>query len=233
MALSVFESSKKYLGLVPVIIGGGGPAGGGSLPFQMQHQLQTQWCWAAVTASTAAYYASNGGWTQCKVVNALLQQAVCCASGNSTACNQPFYLDRALSRTGNLSALTTGKLSLGQVWAEIDAGRPIGVRIGWGGGGGHFVALSGYFPAGYSPTGYSTTGRVQVQDPWFGPSSTDYLAFSTRYQGFGSWTHTYRTVGTGTHTTNTHHTVGEGASDGHSTTGTSTWCLPIGRASPQ
>jgi hypothetical protein len=206
MALTMFEASVKYLGLVSVPVGGGAAVGGSALPFQMQHQLQTQWCWAAVTASTAAYYRS-GPWTQCSVVNALLAQTACCVSGNSAFCNQPFYLDRALTRTGNFSALAPGKLSLVDLNAEIEAGRPIGVRVGWGGGGGHFLAV----------TGASRTGTLQVADPWFGTSTTDYLTFSTRYQGFGTWTHTYRTKG-------------QGALHGNPTAGTSTRCIPAGRA---
>jgi len=68
---------------------------------------------------------------------------------------------------------------------EIAAGRPIGVRIQWVQGGGHFVTISGY-----------SDDVVEVSDPWYGDSPVDYLTFKTRYQGIGRWSHSYRTART-------------------------------------
>jgi hypothetical protein len=60
-------------------------------------------------------------------------------------------------------------------------GRPLGVRIGWAGGGGHFVVLDGWIgPA-----------SVDIQDPWYGHSVYNYSVFTTRYQGTGAWTDSY------------------------------------------
>ena len=69
---------------------------------------------------------------------------------------------------------------------EIDAGRPISVRIGWAEGGGHNPVVVGY----RSDTGGDWVG---VADPWYGPSDVRLTTFSTAYQGSGSWTDTYRT----------------------------------------
>jgi hypothetical protein len=74
------------------------------------------------------------------------------------------------------------------VQAEIDNGRPLGVRIGWSGGGGHFNVLSCYTWR-RRPSLHS----VQVEDPWYGTSVWDYDAFRTAYQGSGSWTNSYKT----------------------------------------
>src|SRR5262245_50136888 len=116
------------------------------LSFAMQHQQQTQWCWAAVSTSVSLYYDPSSTWTQCTVVNAELGQTTCCNNGSSAACNQPWYLDLALTRTGNLTAVTGGTTTFAGIRSEIDAGRLLGVRIGWSGGGGHFVVLEGYKP---------------------------------------------------------------------------------------
>ena len=50
----------------------GGLFGWHRIPFVMQHQQQTQWCWAAVSVSVSHYYSPWSGWTQCAMVNAEL-----------------------------------------------------------------------------------------------------------------------------------------------------------------
>src|SRR4051812_3661324 len=134
------------------------------LPFAMQQQLQSNWCWAACTCSTSAYYLANTPWGQCTLVNAALEQAACCGDGSNAACNIAWYLDRALELTDNLNMRTVGALGWDQIRDEIDAGRPIGARIGWSGGGGHFVMLTGYRRAG-------SAQEVEVEDPFTGRSS--------------------------------------------------------------
>jgi hypothetical protein len=157
------------------------------LTFTMQHQQQTQWCWAAVSTSVSHYYDSSSTWTQCTVANAELGQTTCCQNGSSAACNVPWYLDDALQRTGNLNAFSGGAASFADVRTEIDSGRPLGVRIGWSGGGGHFAVIEGYKPG-------PGTQRVAIDDPWYGASDLTYSGFQSGYQGTGSWTHSYTTV---------------------------------------
>ncbi len=65
---------------------------------------------------------------------------------------------------------------------EINACRPLCLRIGGTDGGGHFVALTGY--------GIDT---VNVADPWYGTSTREFSGFPASYQGGGGWTHTYLT----------------------------------------
>jgi hypothetical protein len=153
------------------------------LTFTMQHQQQTNWCWAAVATSVTLFYSSAGTWTQCSLVNAELGQTTCCTDGSTSQCNQAWYLDLALTRVGNLDHVAGGSIALSGVEQEIDAGRLVGVRIGWSGCGGHFVALEGYQEGG--------AGFVYVEDPWYGPSYVGYDTFRSMYQGSGSWTHTY------------------------------------------
>jgi hypothetical protein len=156
------------------------------LNFTMQHQLQTQWCWAATSVSVAHYYVPWSSWTQCEMANQEMGQTTCCADGSTTQCNQPNVLDAPLNRAGVLDHMQGGVVAFSVVRQEIDAGRPLAWRIGWSGGGGHFAVIEGYQVSGAS--------WVAVDDPWYGESD---VALSTLtgggYQGSGTWTHTYFT----------------------------------------
>ncbi|WP_084534662.1 papain-like cysteine protease family protein [Nocardia yamanashiensis] len=156
------------------------------LDFQMQHQQQTQWCWAATSTSVAAYFNAATPWTQCTVVNAEVGRNDCCGGAASTApCNQPWWLDRALTRVGHFNQMTT-PLTTVQLAAELNQSTPVGARVGWSGGGGHFMVLRGRFTSG-------ATEYVSVADPWYGDSDVTDDAFRNRYQGTGTWTHSYKT----------------------------------------
>ena len=158
------------------------------LCFTMQHQEQTQWCWSAVATSVAHYYNAASTWTQCTLVNAEFGRTDCCTAPSSSNCNQPWYLDSVLTRVGHLASFTGGSTSFANVCTELDNGRPLGVRIGWFGGGGHFNVL-----ACYTRNPLFRLQSVQVEDPWYGPSVWDYDTFRTNYRSAGSWTHSYRT----------------------------------------
>ncbi len=157
-----------------------------ALPIKVQHQLQTNWCWAACATSASAFYDPGTTWGQCTLVNAELGQTTCCDNGASGSCNVPWYLDRVLTRTGNFTSKKSGTASFETIRSEIDAGRPVGARIGWRGGGGHFVMLTGYRKAG-------GVREIEVQDPWTGRSSLPIDVFATNYKSSGTWTHTYLT----------------------------------------
>jgi hypothetical protein len=159
-------------------------AAGQLLAFTMHHQEQTNWCWAAVATSTAGFYESNTGGAQCELVNAELGLATCCASGSDADCNVAWYLEDALQHVDHLRDFSGNKATWDTVTAEIDAGRALGVRIAWEGGGGHFVIVAGYDSNGE---------MLEIRDPWWGDSSVAYDSFPDTYQGRGSWTHSYRT----------------------------------------
>jgi hypothetical protein len=66
---------------------------------------------------------------------------------------------------------------------EVDGDLPLGVRIQWAGGGGHFVAIGGYDEA---------NSIVTVLDPLESePVPVDYDALTSSYDGIGSWSHSY------------------------------------------
>jgi hypothetical protein len=153
------------------------------LSFAMQSQEQSNWCWSAVATSTSLFYDTSSGWVQCTVVNDELGQTTCCADGSTTDCNQVWFLERALTRTNNLNTWQAGSLSASAIRSQLSAGRPLGVRIGWSGGGGHFVILHGI----------DSSSTVTVSDPIYGTSTMSLSTFKTNYQGTGSWTHSYLT----------------------------------------
>jgi hypothetical protein len=155
------------------------------LCFQMQHQQQTNWCWAAVSTSVAQYYDPATSWTQCAVANGELGRTDCCGGAASTSCNVYGTLNTALTRVGHLDRMVSGGATFQEVDDEIDAERPLGLRVAWSGGGAHFLAVIGYLEG--------VVEYVAVDDPIYGKSDLTFSALTTSYQGSGSWTHTYYT----------------------------------------
>ena len=155
------------------------------LSFNMEAQTQSNWCWAATSKSVSHFYWVLSTWTQCLVASGELPPNNCCASPVPAPCNVPWYLDRALTRTNNFVS-STGPVSFQTVRDEINAGRPVGARVGWSGGGGHFMVIYGYSSVG-------GTDYFDIDDPIYGKSHLTVAAFSNSYQGSGTWTHTYFT----------------------------------------
>ena len=153
------------------------------LPFAMQTQQQTMWCWAAVATSVALYFGPASGWTQCQVAGATLGRPDCCGPPPASPCNTPNYLDRALSAVSHFSHMAPGQVTPQVLDVELAASRPLAVRIQWAGGGGHFIALAGVLLA--------SQPYVGVVDPWYGPSDVAVSALGGSYQGSGTWDHTY------------------------------------------
>lgn len=152
------------------------------LAFDMQHQTQSNWCWAATATSVSRFYWKISSWTQCLVANAELNLDHCCDDDVPNACNVTWWLAKALQRTNNFVSVT-GPASFQTVRDEIDAGRPVGARIGWDDGGGHFMVIYGYSIVG-------NTNYFDIDDPIYGKSHIPMSEFSDNYQGNGTWTDT-------------------------------------------
>jgi hypothetical protein len=160
-------------------------AGGKHLAVTVDHQQQSNWCWAAVAAGVATFYGTNVK-SQCQIVSDVLPNAPaggCCPDG--AACNQQYQLLKALAYVGHLAA--TGSedhpLDKATLQAEITAGRPVGVQITWRDtGGGHFVAATG-----------CAGNVIDVRDPLWGPTTTSYTKLVEDYRGRGNWSRSYRT----------------------------------------
>jgi hypothetical protein len=155
------------------------------LGFQMQHQQQGNWCWAAVAASVSRFYNTASTWTQCLVANSELGRNDCCGAGGPGACNRYGYLDVALTQVGNFDHMIWSSATFASASGEIDGGRPLGLRVAWSGGGAHFLAIIGYLDDG--------EGYLAVDDPIYGKSDVSYATLKSNYQQTGSWTHSYYT----------------------------------------
>jgi hypothetical protein len=178
----------------PAILGasplGGAPSSSHSVGFSIQHQNWDNWCWAAVSASVAAFY-GNAAWReQCVVAAAELAPCNCCGGDGprqgAGGCNNPWFLDRALTRVGHFDRMIIGLQSYATLQAELNANRPFGCRIEWRGGtNAHFVVVGAW---------QIEDGEeyVVVYDPIAGRKDMTYTELCSSYANTGdSWTHSY------------------------------------------
>ncbi|MFO1055890.1 MAG: papain-like cysteine protease family protein [Dongiaceae bacterium] len=163
----------------------------GATGFAVQHQQQDNWCWAAVSSSVAGFLAAGSGWTQCKVVNAELGRGDCCGDSANGPCDTPWYLDAALTRVGCFRSMKAGPASFDDLREEVKARRVLCARIGWDGGGGHFVGITGW------SIGTSGTQYLAIEDPFYSHADVTYQGFVSAYRNAGSWTHSYFTGSAG------------------------------------
>jgi Papain-like cysteine protease AvrRpt2 len=161
----------------------------GKLAFKIQPQLQSNWCWAAVSTSVSHFFSVASAWTQCLVANTTLPRTDCCGAGaaDPAKCNTYGYLDQALTTTGNLRQMQARPLSFAEVQTEIGASKPVGSRVGWFGGGGHFMAIVGWLVAD------SGEQYLDIADPIFLDSQIPFNSYASAYQSGGDWTHSYLT----------------------------------------
>ena len=141
------------------------------LAFNMEAQQMSQWCWAATAKSVSHFYWRWSTWRQCLIVNGELNLTTCCQRGlhRLRDCNRPWWLERALTRTNNFRNMI-GQASFQQVRDEIDLGRPVGVRIGWGDGTGHFAVIYGY-------SRWGGTEYFDIDDSLYGKSHLSVAVF--------------------------------------------------------
>ncbi len=164
--------------------------------FDVQRQQQSNWCWAAVTTSLLNFFNEENSLAQCQVVQQCLSllsdfdsaATDCVQHSRSKACNRTFKLPDALDEMDLLFARCNYALTLDEVRQQIHAGVPVGVRIGWRGGGGHFVLITAVFD---EPEG-EVQSWLRVADPL--DQAASYITWQTlrdRYKGSGRWTHSY------------------------------------------
>jgi hypothetical protein len=167
--------------------------------FEMQPQIESDWCWAAVAVSMNNYLdpqpnTAGDMWDQSSLATAVLAQElqwnppVDCSKDPNQICDVPAKLDTALSVTGNLranGALSNSYLDFASIKSWLGLLLPIGARMLWPSGGAHFVAFSGYeeFDDG--------SQLVLVQDPLYGPGFHDFASLQGQYICGGTWQDTY------------------------------------------
>ena len=160
---------------------------------EMEEQEQDLWCWAAVAVSLHRFLDAED-LTQGNVATQVLQGTRQIGAGvncdnDPGLCNYRARLDDALRCTNNLKQngfLRGQYLTFDAVKNWVNANLPVGARIVWSGGGGHFVVVDGYrqFQSG--------ARQVHVEDPLHGPSLQFYEDFVQAYPpGSGHWQDTY------------------------------------------
>ncbi len=160
------------------------------LPFTLQEQLGINWCWAAVSQGVAEFY-GIGSWTQCEIASRTLpgSRNCCTATPRGGPCDETYYLHEALTTVGHLGGPPTGPLSATEIQAQLQQNRPIGVRIRWQSGRGHFIVLTGYLDGRRS--------YVEVHDSASDsrdPTELSLTHLMTRYAGLGIWSHSFVTM---------------------------------------
>jgi len=157
-----------------------------TLDFTMQMQQRTNWCWAAVAASVAAYCRPTNAAAQCAIANVELVRDDCCepSPSNLPSINVPHMLGSALQQVGCLEEESPHQASRQAVRREINEKRlPVCALIIWSQdepsygaarSGSHFVAITGY---------RTDTHALVIDDPMFGPTiETSFVQFCTDYQ---------------------------------------------------
>ena len=123
------------------------------IPFDIEQQRCTEWCWAAVVAAVCRAYGDDGSPGQCEIASLIFGPNICtrcdCVADPFASCNQPrnlaVVLDRVQHDRGN-SPQGTARLGLEDIKKDIDLGHPIvvAVRLDDPASSGHAVAIYGY-----------------------------------------------------------------------------------------
>jgi hypothetical protein len=192
MSVPDFMGPLRTINLNTIGAAGGAAAAGqgpssGKLPLNISAQTESNWCWAAVSSSVSSFYNAASAWSQCLIANSAFSRNDCCAGGASTTCNQQFYLERALSITQNLKSFLQRSITFAEIQAEIGLRAPVGTRVLWNGGGGHFQAICGWL------VGPSGVQYIDVTDPIYLNTQIPFASFASSYQSGATWTHSYLT----------------------------------------
>ncbi len=158
----------------------------GAAPTQLAvpyfRQDGNNWCWAACAEMVFRYYNVNS-LSQCDLASA--QFNLQCTDPPSTACDQPEWPDNVYPKYQmGFTAIKT-PMSLSDVTAEINSGRPVEVYYAWTGGGAHVALITAVYAG----------GEVWVDDPapQNGPGRRTFTAVQNAYT-LGRWAMSYRGI---------------------------------------
>lgn len=164
--------------------------------FELERQKRGNWCWAAVSNSLLSFFDAANERTQCDIVKECFgltkgyeMDVDCCQHTRHKECNRTFKLVDALDILGVASMRCNYPLSLDEIRHQINQGVPVGVRIGWRGGGGHFVVITAVGPPAPQGDNFTWLRVADPKDP--AASYITYRTLKQRYKGEGEWTHSY------------------------------------------
>jgi hypothetical protein len=154
---------------------------------KFQQQEHTEWCWAAVATMIAHFYDAATALKQCDVAISTLENRTCCAQSLPAKCNVPAELEPALRAVNRFVPPSVGPLGQDGLMDKTDAETPVCARIGYSGGGGHFVAIKGY------DNRRNGNLFLLISDPEKGERIVLFTEFRDHYRGKGTWTDSYFT----------------------------------------
>ena len=149
-----------------------------------KYSEESQWCWAACTASVLGYFKKKI--QQCNIVNFAWSLKTCC--DDPAPCNNghtPSGMHSVLKHWCVSSQKMSRSLSFSELKTEIKLKRPIIIGLMWAAGGGHALVAWGY--------NEGDKQKVYTMDPapgkGYGIANYEYL----KHQANGwTWTHTLR-----------------------------------------
>jgi len=139
--------------------------------FRLQRQQQTEWCWAAVTASMMEFMTPEHAATQSEVVAQTLKSA---AAQSAEDLNRPEDITKAARMMGLEEGTRYGNVSRDTMRWLVNEGTPIPIQINWRNnarkngslGSGHYVVVNAICDEAKGKT------LVQIEDPWVGEKLT-------------------------------------------------------------
>ncbi len=150
--------------------------------FQLDKQLEPNWCWAAVSTAVCRYFEPLRPLDQ----NALATHILGRDNNQGESLEAAFQGCGELGVALNLRTLSKWHLNFESIRGWIDLGIPILVLIRWfDGPRGHFVVITGY---SVSRTG---EGWLDIADPLYENSTLPYDVFVSAYKRQGHWFNTY------------------------------------------
>jgi hypothetical protein len=161
------------------------------MSFPIEPQRETNWCWAAVSSSVDHYFNPHSTLNQCGIAGRFLKRDCCTDPDN---CDTAMALQDVLGPLARLDHPIVGPVHFVDIKNEIDARRPVAVRVEWFDGNAHFVVICGYT---IHQSGLRT---IDVADSFYGDVfggtysgiwTIDFDLFPASYQQGGEWTATF------------------------------------------
>lgn len=113
--------------------------------YVVDRQLQSNWCWAAVTASLARFYQEDHFADQVKLVSGILKKEYCCSGNGCSTCNRPWYVGEALDHVDVLQNAMPYPVSKKELMEELICNRPVVIVVKWHHAAtGHILVVSGF-----------------------------------------------------------------------------------------
>lgn len=162
-----------------------------ALNFSIQQQEMGYWCWLAVAASVADFFAgAQGSHRQCDLAQMLVPSLPsgtrCCDDPTPGACDQTGFLSDALKHVSHFNRTEKHLSSFSTIENEITSGNPVALLLVYRAGIPHTVAVSDAYE-------YNNQQILVVDDPdsLYGPGIT--ILHGATHVPTASWNMTYFT----------------------------------------